>query len=414
MNKKLLNFQLRDTCRLCSGQSLLVVFELPATPLANEFINSEQLNRVQEKFPLYLEQCKGCGHIQLPVVVDPDRLFRNYVYVSGTSKAFVGHFNKLASDVVTENAIKAGSLVVEIGSNDGTALKAFRNLGMRVIGVDPAIQIASFASANGIPTLPAFFSLSVAQEIKQQHGTAALVVANNVFAHADDLGAIVDGIVYLLDPVNGCFVFEVQYLPDMLEHAYFDMIYHEHLSYHTIAPLVPFLAAKGLSILDCRYVPTHGGSIRISCGKRKPTVAESSKLLKYIESENDRLSQYGFPFMKEMIGCAKDDLTDLFVSTDRKFWGFGAPAKLTTLFYSLGLNPDRFIAIIDENPLKQGLFTPGVHLPVVSFDHFHCNASASGEDVMVFAWNFSQQIKQKFENTPHRLHIPLPRLHRLN
>ncbi len=413
MNSESNSFRVRDTCRLCSGRSLDSVFKLPDTPLANEFITSAQLGRPQATFPLYLEQCKECGHIQLPVIVDPDRLFRNYVYVSGTSKAFVQHFNNFAYEIVTTNEVTEGSLVVEIGSNDGTALRAFQNLGMRVIGVDPAIKIASFASANGIPTKPAFFSLSVAEDIKEHHGTAALVVANNVFAHADDLGAILDGIVYLLDPQTGIFVFEVQYLPDMLEHAYFDMIYHEHLSYHTVAPLIPFLASKGLKILDCSYVPTHGGSIRISCGKKKQTVAENQKLQNFIDSENDRLRRYDFASMKAMIKKARDDLSDLFSSTNRMFWGFGAPAKLTTLFYSLGLNPNRFTAIIDDNSLKQGLFTPGVHLPIVSFDHFCRNATSSGEDVLVFAWNFAEQIKRRFANEPHRLYTPLPRLKRL-
>ena len=283
---------------------------------------------------------------------------------------------------------------------------------MKVLGVDPALEIAKRATASGIPTLPRFFTRDLATEIRDEHGPARIVVANNVFAHADDLAGIVDGIVKLLHPADGLFVFEVQYLTAMMEHNYFDMIYHEHLSYHALAPLVPFLAAKGLNILDCQEIPTHGGSIRVTAGFRKPTPSEQSNLDIKVELEESKLKQNNFAKMQSNIALASQDLQTLLGNTRKKIWGFGAPAKLTTLFYGLNLDQKYFSSIIDDNPLKQGLHTPGEHLKVLGIEDFE-HQSVGQELIIVFAWNFASQIRQRFKDTPHLLYTPLPRLQRL-
>lgn len=406
------DFHVRDTCRLCGNALNKKVLELPDTPLANEFVPAAAVGVPQDKFPLFLCRCSSCSHVQLPVVVDPVRLFRNYVYVSGTSKSFVEHFYDMAKEVVAKHNIPMGSLVVEIGSNDGTALRAFQEAGMRVLGVDPALKIAKRATDSGIPTLPKFFTRDLATDIHASHGPAGIVVANNVFAHADDLAGIVDGVVRLLHPADGLFVFEVQYLAAMMEHNYFDMIYHEHLSYHALAPLIPFLAARGLNILDCQEIPTHGGSIRVTAGFRKPTPSEQSNLDLKVELEESKLMQNNFARMQSNITLASQDLQTLLGNTQKRVWGFGAPAKLTTLFYGLNLDQKSFSAIIDDNPLKQGLHTPGEHLKVLGIEDFE-RQSVGQELIIVFAWNFASQIRQRFKDTPHILYTPLPRLQRL-
>lgn len=407
------DFHVRDTCRLCGNAFIEKVLELPDTPLANEFVPAAAVGVPQDKFPLFLSRCSDCSHVQLPVVVDPVRLFRNYVYVSGTSKSFVEHFYDMATEVVAKHNIPMGSLVVEIGSNDGTALRAFKQAGMSVLGVDPALEIAKRATDSGIPTLPKFFTRDLGTEIRDEHGPARIVVANNVFAHADDLAGIVDGVVKLLHPEDGLFIFEVQYLAAMMEHNYFDMIYHEHLSYHALAPLIPFLAARGLNILECQEIPTHGGSIRVTAGFRKLTPVERSNLDLKVELEETRLNQNSFDGMQSKIDLASQDLQRLLGNTLNKVWGFGAPAKLTTLFYGLKLEQKYFKAIIDDNPLKQGLCTPGEHIPVVSIEDFKRNSN-DREEILIFAWNFATHITHRFKETKHVLYIPLPRLLRLN
>lgn len=408
------DYHIRANCRLCKATKLTRVLELPDTPLANEFVAQSDCRRHQEKFPLFVVRCDRCGHVQLPVVVNPERLFRNYLYVSGTSSAFVSHFDSFASDVIEQCALPEGSLVVEIGSNDGTALKAFKKRGMRVLGVDPATKIAEQATRTGIPTLNHFFTPALAEEILEREGYAKVVVANNVFAHADDLEDILVAVITLLDPSSGVFVFEVQYLADMMERGYFDMIYHEHLSYHSVAPLVPFLECHALYVNKCRFVTTHGGSIRITCSFQKPSPHDNAKVRELIDTEAFRLERHGFGLMASTIAQASEDLSEFFNAAKRKAWGFGAPAKLTTLFYALGLSKNDFSAIIDDNPLKQGLFTPGEHIPVISMEEFTKRAPSIEEDLVVFAWNYAAQIKQRFIETSHRLYTPLPRMNRLH
>jgi hypothetical protein len=407
-------YRIRDSCRLCGSISLTRVLQLPDTPLANEFMTIDERLTKQDTFPLYIVRCEICRHVQLPVIVDPVRLFRNYVYVSGTSPQFVAHFRSLALEVITKNGVPRGSLILEIGSNDGTGLRAFSDHGMRVLGVDPATNIANSATKAGIRTLPFFFTSELARDIRAREGRANVIVANNVFAHIDDLGEILDGVIELLNSDGGVFVFEVQYLPDMMEKCYFDMIYHEHLSYHSLAPLIPFLATKGLHVAACQQVDTHGGSIRVTATLGTPTDAQRSDVFKILEAETARLEQHSFAAMAARIEEAATDLTRMFTADMSRVWGFGAPAKMTTLFYSLKLDANRFEAIIDDSHLKQGLYTPGVHLPVISFEEFNRRARNSHEKIIIFAWNFASQIKERFAGNAHSLYTPLPRLLRLN
>ena len=254
----------REECALCSarGDALATAFALTSTPLANDFVGEHDLARPQPAIPLTLLLCTSCGHLQLAEIVDPARLFGHYVYVSGTSRVFVAHFRDYANDAVSRFGLGPASFVVEIGSNDGTLLRQFMDHGVRnVLGIDPAKEIAAAAVEQGIPTLEAFFTPDLADDLRGKHGPAALVCANNVFAHTADLAGFVDGVHRLLAD-EGVFVFEVSYLVDVLSNLLFDTIYHEHVSYHAVTPLVTFFERFGMRLFDARLVPTHGGSIR--------------------------------------------------------------------------------------------------------------------------------------------------------
>src|SRR3989338_7586811 len=251
----------RSDCRLCGSRNLKQLFSLGATPLANDFVGAADLGKPQERFPLDVHLCGDCGHVQLLDIVDPELLFRNYVYVSATSPVFVEHFRRYAEAMLKYTGMPKGSLVVEIGSNDGTLLRFFKDAGMQVLGIDPARRIAEEATKSGIETLPEFFDLALTRQLRSQGKGAALVTANNVFAHADDLHAIVEGVAHLLAP-DGLFVFEVSYLLDVFEKTLFDMIYHEHLSYHTVKPLAGLFARHGMELIDAVRVDSHGGSLR--------------------------------------------------------------------------------------------------------------------------------------------------------
>lgn len=403
-----MSWVVRNHCRLCGSASLETVLELSPTPPANEFVKAE--DPAQELIPLYLARCGGCGHVQLPVVVSPERLFRNYVYVSGTSPSFVEHFRAYAEDCVRSLEMRPGDLVVDIGSNDGTLLKQFK--GMRGVGVDPAEAIALQANAAGVPTYVGFFDRKIAQQIRFDTGSqAALVTANNVFAHADDLRSIALGVRDLLAPERGRFVFEVQYLVDLVEKTLFDMVYHEHLSYHSLGPLVPFFDSIGMSLVDAQGVPTHGGSVRCVVSPHRGEV-QSSRLKSILESETRALALSVDPWgdLRKRIDTAGDQLRS-FIESERRegreVAGYGAPAKLTTLCYQFGISNRDIDYIVDDSPWKQGLLSPGARIPVVApyaRDH-------APDTFVIFAWNFADQIAAKLRAGGFRGKIvaPLPK-----
>jgi SAM-dependent methyltransferase len=401
--------RIRKDCRLCGSTDLTNVLELAPTPPANEFLPADFVGD-QDTFPLYLAQCKACGHVQLPVVVDPERLFRNYVYVSGTSPSFVKHFEDYAQACISEHGLSTGDLVVDVGSNDGTLLRFFQNSGMRVVGVDPAVAIADKATAEGIDTLPQFFDRKTARDIHKVHGAASLVVANNVFAHADDLREIALGARDLLDPARGRFVFEVQYLVDLVEKTLFDMVYHEHLSYHHLAPLIPFFDSMSMTLVDAEHVDTHGGSIRCTVATRKGR-PQSDRLTGMLKVEQAALVGEPFFELGRRIKYTGEKIRDFLNDCKDRgetVCGYGAPAKLTTLCHEFGITRDDIAVVIDDSPWKQGLHTPGTRIPVIGINRLEYATSPPA--LVTFAWNFAPQIAAKLRASGYtgRIVTPLP------
>lgn len=382
----------RQACALCACVDLHTVLELPATPPANEFVRHAQ---PQDCFPLQLQLCAACGHVQLAAVVDPRRLFDNYVYVSGTSPVFVKHFEDYAAEVAAGLQLNARSHIVDIGSNDGTLLKAFRKLGFgKLTGVDPAQEIAAQATREGIPTQVGFFDRAMAAAIRSSHGPAGLVTANNVFAHADDLQEIALAVRDLLAP-EGEFVFEVSYLMDVVEKTLFDTIYHEHLSYHAVKPLVPFLAACGLHLYHARRIGTHGGSVRVHASRSRKHPTAALRELVAAEEAAGIHQRPAFDRLQAHIagkGARLREQIRAWKTAGKKICGFGAPAKLTTLVYGFELDGADIDFIVDDAPLKQGLLTPGKNIPVLPSSALY---DRRPDICIVFAWNFFDSITAK-------------------
>lgn len=408
------NHHRRGTCRLCGSKRLTQVVRLAPTPPANAFVPEAELGRAQERFPLDVFFCEDCAHVQLLDVVDPRVLFEHYVYVSGTSPVFVKHFEDYAAFVMESFKPVPGGLVLDIGSNDGTLLSFFRKAGMRVLGIDPAQEISAEATARGIPTICGFFGADQGAEIAARHGKAEVITANNVFAHIDDLSGVVDGVRGLLSP-SGIFVFEVSYLVDVFENTLFDTIYHEHLDYHSVGPLVRFFAAKGMELVEAVRVDSHGGSLRgIAQLKGGPRAVGASvgELVALEEKlgldKAATLSKFAADI--EALGAELNALLKKFKAEGKRIGAFGAPAKATTLMYHFGIGPELVDFIIDDSPLKQGLYSPGMHIPVVS--------SADGfvkkpDYLVILAWNFATPIIAKnaaFREGGGKFIIPIPKV----
>lgn len=311
--------------------------------------------------------------------------------------------------------LEQGDLVVEIGSNDGTLLRAFADQGQQVQGIDPAKEIAAQAHSNGIPTINAFFDASIASDIVREYGQARLIAANNVCAHVDDLRGLVDAVRALLRH-DGEFWFEVSYLKSVVEHTLFDTIYHEHLDYHRVAPLITFFADNGLHLWDAEPIATHGGSLRVRVahpGQREQTARVNELVVAEAALQLD--STIALQRLGQQIASADEQLNALldgYAQQGLRGAGYGAPAKGTTLMHQFGLDAERVSFIIDDSPWKQGLYSPGLGVPVLSADAAR-QLAEQPDYLLVLAWNFATPIianNQWFTDAGGRFVVPLPTL----
>lgn len=408
------NHKKSSLCRLCKSSDLRSVLKLKDTPPANAFVKEVKRHIKQKEYPLELFFCMDCAHLQLTEIIEPGELFENYVYVSGTSSVFRNHFKKYAIDIVERYNPSKNQYILDIGSNDGTLLKFFKKMGYSVIGIDPAKEIAKKACEEGITTINDFFNLQTANKIKDKYSKASLITANNVFAHCDDLTGITEAVSNLLCP-DGIFVFEVSYLVDVYQKTLFDTIYHEHLAYHSVTPLIKFFENKKMTLIDVFKVDTHGGSIRCvvkNCIDKKEInysvkeFVELEKSLKFNKIDT-------FVDFSKKIDARKNELYDLLLkikARNKTIAGFGAPAKATTLMYEFGLNNDILDFIVDDSPLKQGLYSPGLHIPIFSSSYIE---TFKPDYLLILAWNFSDSIiknNKKFHEAGGKFIIPLPNL----
>ena len=414
MNSNL--FYHQKSCRLCKKTDLYKILELKPTPAGNNFLTlGEKLKNDEPIFPLELYFCKSCFHLQLGHVVSPDHLFKdNYHFVSGTSQVNVNHFENYAEEVISRFKLKKNSFIVDVGSNDGTCLKAFKNRGMRVLGIDAAENIAKIANNNGIETKAAFFSKALALDIKEQYGVPDLITSHNVLAHIEDFSGVIDAITCLMGQ-NSIFIFEVGYFLDVFQNLWFDTIYHEHLDYHTVAPLKEFFRSMGMELFDTKRVDIQGGSIRnfvqISGGKHKANSSIEELIL--LEKNEGLTNVSDLRIFQSRIDAVKSDLSQLLKDIkekSRSIAGYGAPTKSTTLMNYFELDENLIDYIIDDNPLKQGKYSPLLHIPVVSSDYLL--GDSQPDYLLILAWNFAESIIAKVKKSGDfsgKYIIPLPK-----
>lgn len=401
----------RDRCLLCDAAALEVVVPYPPTPIADAYLRDAAASVAQPRYGLDLHQCRACGHVQLADVVDPELLFGSYTYETSVSAGLVAHFHAYAEAMVAFARPTPGALVVEIGSNDGSLLRAFRDRGLRVQGVDPARAIAEKATCAGLPTVPAFFGSRLAAELRGELGEAALVCANNVFAHSEALPEMADGVQLLLAP-DGVFSFEVSYLPDIVERCLFDTVYHEHLCYHAVTPLVRFLGAHGLELIDFQPLATKGGSFRGIAQRAhgpRPTSPAVARQLAF-EAAAGYTRPEPFRALSDRLQAAKRALHSTLTplrAAGACVAGYGASATVTTLLHYFELHP--FLDfLVDDNPLKHGTFAPGSAVPVLPAGAL---SERGATHAVVLAWAYTRPILQRqaaWRAAGGRFIVPLP------
>jgi SAM-dependent methyltransferase len=401
-----------SACRLCAARDLQEIIDFGALPLGNNLQETSSAARAAARYPLELNRCTSCGHFQLGDAVAPEALYAtNYTYLSGIGPSFVKHFAAYANWVVATCDLPKDALIVDVGSNDGTCLKAFRAHGYRVCGVDAAALPAQIANKSGIETLNAFFDSNTVGLIKEKYGAADFVTSHNVLAHVDDLAATFANIYDLLKP-DGRFCFEVGYFLEVLKNDLFDTIYHEHLDYHHATPLVRHLTALGFSIEEIDVNPVQGGSIRVLC-KKTGAGAVSTSAQEFLERErasilNDEthLKKWRHEIEAKMLrfsGMLRDR-----ASKKRSIAGFGAPTKATLLMQMAGIGNGDVAYVAEDNELKTGRFLPGTGIPILLRSHL---LSYPPDVLIIFAWNFADdiigKIRGKFRK-PVEVIIPLP------
>ena len=396
-------FKTLDNCRLCHGKFFPRTLKLKETCAANELYPSQESAKKATKFPLEVVMCSECKHVQLLHIVNPQRLFDDYVYKSGTSNFFVKHFEELAKLVASEYPIS--SYVLEVGSNDGTLLTALKRRGIKTIGLEPSEKLVNECNSSGLDVIQAYLDYPNVSKLLTEYGQASIVIGNNVFAHIEDMREAFSNVFDVLSE-SGIFIFEVAHFKNILSDGIFDTIYHEHMSYHTVLALQPFAKEFGFKITKVQKISPHGGSLRFFLSKNLN--AESDVSVKEIITEEMSLGLD----QEEVLGLIEDRIKNLRKSigglikdekesTSNILFGYGAPAKVVTFLAQMELEELDLIGIIDDNQDKQNKYLPGTGFPIKSTSEMKSALSSQEKNegievaCLIFPWNLNVEILEK-------------------
>ncbi len=400
-------------CRLCGNSRISTVLKLSDTPLEDQFVSEENKAIRQPVYPLELAICEKCGYVHLPYIVSPEASYADYLYVSGVTVGLKDHYDRYAEQIVGDFDTPEGSLIVDLGSNDGSMLASFQRLGMKVVGVEPASSIAIQANERGLTTISDFFTDKVASQILENYGAARVVTANYMYANIDDVVGFTRTVSKLLAP-DGIFVVQTGYHPEQMKIGMFDYIYHEHFSYFTVETLKNFFSACGLQLIHAQKTAPKGGSIRIIGQLTNGTRTVDASVQQMVDEERQLGMRDPETYRKWAVDIAdlKNQLLNLLnelKNAGKKIAGFGASHSTTTLIYHFELAP--FIDyLVDDNQLKHGRYSPGHHLPVYSSDVLYEDAP---DYVIILGWQHQHSIMEKHKgylaNNGHWI-VPLPHL----
>lgn len=402
------DYKNKKSCRLCKSK-VTKVLKLNPTPLANNLEKNLKKSINSKFYNLDLFRCSKCFHVQLGLVINENLLFNNYLYRTGISKEFHKHFDKYAADLSKNKKIK--NTIIDIGSNDGTLLNYFLKRGYNTIGVEPAHNLKKYNNKKH-KIFSEFFTSKTVKKIQSLSKNIDFIVANNVFAHIDNLEKVILNCKKLMTEKT-ILCFEVSYLREVLNKNLFDTIYHEHLDYHHLKPLIIFFKRMNLFLFDAKIINTHGGSIRIFVKRNNKKLNISSRLKKLIRLENNiGLNSKNINVFKKFENKINNLRNDLMIKIknfkNNKIIGFGVPAKLVTLFFQLGLNKINIKNLIDDNELKQNKFLPGTNIKVVSKKILRKKENLL---IIIFAWNVASSIYKKINKKypkKFKFLIPLP------
>ena len=383
------------------------------SPLCESYVPAEQLDGPETFYPLHVRLCASCLLVQIPAYVSGEHIFSDYAYFSSYSDSWVAHARRYAEAMIGRLGLGSGSLVTEVASNDGYLLQHFLARGIRVVGVEPAANVAETARARGIPTEVQFLGADTGREIAEQYGRADLVAGNNVFAHVPDIRGFAAGLRALVKDM-GVVTLEFPHLLRLIERRQYDTIYHEHFSYLSLLTSSRALATAGLRVVDVDELSTHGGSLRVYA-RPEESVGEPNARVKAVLAEEEAAGLHTMAghegFAREVLRIKSDLLDFLLAAADGKsVAGYGAPGKGNTLLNHCGIRSDLLAYTVDRSPWKQGKFLPGTHIPIHAPERI---AETRPDYVLVLPWNLREEISQQLEYVRSwggRLVFPIPAL----
>ena len=401
-----------EQCRVCESRDLQPFLDLGRTALANSFVRPDRIPANEPTFPLRVMLCGNCGLVQIDEEVPPEVLFKDYIYVSGTSDLIYRHAAWLAGEFTTRYGLNADSLVLEAASNDGTVLQAFKQRGVKTLGVEPAENIAARANADGIETRCEFFNVETARRIRAKHGPAKLFIGRHVLAHVADLHGFVEGIAIVLDR-DGIAAVEMPHLLPFYEKTEYDTVYHEHLCYFSARVLRTLFARFGMELVDVQEVAIHGGSIVVSAQLKGGPHTPTSNVARVIGQEESAGLHLLEPWRKFALRVAKSKAAllaelDALKKAGKRVAGYGAPAKGNTLLAYCRLGTEQISYVVDKSPYKQGLLTPGHHIPVYAPEKL---LQDQPDVLLLLAWNFAPEIVQQqaeYARRGGKFLVPIP------
>ena len=400
------------SCRLCGTKTEHTFVNLGMSPLCESFLPREQLDAMEPYFPLHALVCPECFLVQLKEYVSPEHIFEEYAYFSSYSTSWVAHAKAYCEMISKRLALGGDSLVVELASNDGYLLQHFGPLGVNVLGIEPAANVAKVAIDKGIPTCVDFFGTRLARELAAAGKSADLIAGNNVLAQVPDLNDFVAGMKLLLKP-EGVITLEFPHLQRLMEENQFDTIYHEHFSYFSLVTIDAMAKRHGLKLIDVEELKTHGGSLRVYLAHDASQRAVGARVAEILERETALgfrdLAAYA-SFGAQVTRTKRRLLSFLIEAKDagKTICGYGAPGKGNTLLNYCGIGTDFLDFTVDRNPYKHGRFTPGQHIPIYPVDAIDL---AKPDYVLILPWNLKDEIVRQMRHIADwggKFIVPIP------
>jgi len=400
-----------NKCFVCNKKLSENILDLGLSPIANNLESDIIQSQGAKKYPLNLSICRSnCNHVQISEIVDQKEIFNNYFYMPSISKTLTKHLKEISKDISKKFKVNSNSFIVDIGSNDGTFLESASDISKNIIGIDPAKNLSDIANRKGIKTINDFFSKDLAKEMKKKYGKADFIISTNTFAHTPKINDFVEGLRELISD-EGVIIIEIHYLGSMIEDNSFDTIYHEHFSYWSLNNLNNLFTRFGFNIFDASVLPIHHGQLRIYLSKSEK-FKKTKSFINLLEKEDkeDLIGEKLEIFCKKTLHIKNNllDLLEKISKNGKTVYGYGAPAKASTLINFIGENNLKYI--YDKSNLKQGKFIPGTSIKIKDPSNIQFDKP---DYIFLFAWNFSKEVIDDLKNKfsfKGKLIIPIPDL----